>query len=326
MDRVTFVKNFALNKEVGIAGKFIYDGMRDLECALNYKDTDNIFGFLYKISVGIERLQKIVYILLKNPTEQEYPEIEKEIITHSHTGLQEKINALTIIKLNDHQRAFLHLLTNFYNSSRYDRFNFSTQLDDELQLFLNYIEERLQINIEMYDFFIPQIEKKVKRFIGRVVLGLTQSLYSTIQEQADNIGLYTYELAPDSKSMKVFLCSAEKNSLQEQIVDEHLAFKELLIFLLNTKHHSDFYDFIKSIPALDIDIAMIQDYLFELIKGEIPQQLIDELEELYLNSNFDKKERLAMLECIGDTHCYFYDEEEAQDDFEQELETDDNKY
>ena len=73
-------------------------------------------------------------------------------------------------------------------------------------------------------------------------------------------------------------------------------------------------------------IAMIQDYLFELIKGEIPQQLIDELEELYLNSNFDKKERLAMLECIGDTHCYFYDEEEAQDDFEQELETDDNKY
>ena len=115
--------------------------------------------------------------------------------------------------------------------------------------------------------------------------------------------------------MKVFLCSAEKNSLQEQIIDEHLAFKELLIFLLNTKHHSDFYDFIKSIPALDIDIAMIQDYLFELIKGEIPQQLIDELEELYLNSNFDKKERLAMLECIGDTHCYFYDEE-SQDDFE----------
>ena len=29
----------------------------------NYKDTDNIFGFLYKISVGIERLQKIAYIL-----------------------------------------------------------------------------------------------------------------------------------------------------------------------------------------------------------------------------------------------------------------------
>ena len=132
MDRLTHVKNFALNKEVGIAGKFIYDGMRDLNCAINYKDTDNIFGFLYKISVGIERLQKIAYILLKNPTENKYQEIEKEIITHSHTGLQEKINKLTTIKLNDHQKAFLNLLTSFYNSSRYDRYNYSTQLDDEL--------------------------------------------------------------------------------------------------------------------------------------------------------------------------------------------------
>ena len=81
--------------------------------------------------------------------------------------------------------------------------------------------------------------------------------------------------------------------------------QELLIFLLNTKQSSRFYNFIKSIPALNIDIAMIQEYLSEFIKGEFPQQLIDELEELYLNNDFDKKERFSMLSCIGSPYCYF---------------------
>jgi hypothetical protein len=85
MDQVTFVKNFALNREVGITGKFIYDGMHDLNCIYGYQDIDNIFGFLYKISVGMERLQKIAYILLKNPNSEDYETIEQEIITHSYT-------------------------------------------------------------------------------------------------------------------------------------------------------------------------------------------------------------------------------------------------
>ncbi len=313
MDRVTFVKNFALNKEVGIAGKFIYDGMRDLNCALNYMDTDNIFGFLYKISVGIERLQKIAYILLKNPTEEEYPEIEKEIITHSHTGLQEKISTLTSIKLNAHQEAFLHLLTNFYNSSRYDRFNFSTQLDNELQLFLNYVKDRLQIKIEMDYLFVPQIDKKVKNFIGRVILGLAQTLYNIIRSQADSIGLYTHEVAADSKSMKVFLSSSDKNSLQEQIIDEHIAFKEFLIFLLNTTETSGLYDFMKTIKPLNLDIAMIQEYISEFVHGEFPQQLIDEIEFAYSENDIDIKNRLEMIDCIGNTSYYFdIDEDEEK--------------
>ncbi len=310
MDKVTFVKNFALCKEVSIAGKFIYDGMRDLNCACNYGDIDNIFGFLYKISVGIERLQKIAYILLKNPNEQDYAEIEKEIITHSHTLLQEKINARTKIKLNEHQNSFLHLLTNFYNSSRYDRYNLATSINNEQELFIKYIEERMQINIEMDDFFVPEISKNIKKFLGKVILGIAQTLYNTIYNQASAIGLYTYEVASDSKGMKVFLNSAEKSSLQEQMIDEHIAFKEFLIFLLNTKKSSNLYAFIKDIPALNIDIAMIQEYLSEFVKCEVPQQLIDEIEYLYKEDNINIKERLEMLECIGNTSFYFDDLEE----------------
>ena len=316
MDKVTFVKNFALNREVGIAGKFIYDGMHDLNCMYGYNDLDNIFGFLYKISVGIERLQKIAYILLKNPNEDEYKEIEEEIITHSHTGLQDKINDLTNIFLNDHQKAFLHLLTRFYNSCRYDRFNFMTSFNMEQELFINYVQERLNINIDFKSIFPTMLEERVKKFLGKVIGNLAKSYYKIIHQEADKIGIYTHELDALSKSMKIFANTSERDSLQEQMINEQIAFKELLIFLLNTSQSSSFYDFLKSIPALDIDIAMNQEYLCELVKEEVPQQLIDELEDLYLNGNFDKKERFEMLSCIGNPHCHFYSEED-EEGFEQ---------
>lgn len=311
MDQVTFVKNFALCKEVGIAGKFIYDGMRDLNIIRNYVDTDNIFGFLYKISVGIERLQKIAYILLKNPTADEFEEIEKEIITHSHVELQEKISSLTKAKLNNHQFSFLHLLTRFYNSSRYDRFNLSTSLHNEQDLLIEYVQNRLNIKIEMFSFFVPPIEDKVKKFLGKVIIGITRFLYEVIYEEASKRGIYTHELNSDSKSMKVFLATYGKNSLQDQIIDEQIALKEFLIFLINTKETSGMFDFIKEIPPLDIDMGMLQEYLSEIIKSEVPQQLIDEIEYLYENINI--KERLSLLECIGDPRYYISEDDNFEE-------------
>ena len=107
MDKVTWAKNFALCKELEIAGKFIYDGMQDLNSMLNYCDDEHIFCFLYKISVGIERLQKITYTLLKNPSEEEYENFEKELITHSHGELQKKIKELSGIDFMPTHNSFI---------------------------------------------------------------------------------------------------------------------------------------------------------------------------------------------------------------------------
>lgn len=124
---------------------------------------------------------------------------------------------------------------------------------------------------------------------------MAQGLYSIIREQAGKIGLYTYEIAADSKSMKVFLSSFDKNSLQEQIIDEHIAFKEFLIFLLNTTKTSGLYEFMKEIKPLNLDIAMVQEHLSEFVHGEFPQQLIDEIEFAYSEEDIDIKERLAII-------------------------------
>lgn len=318
MDKPTWVKNFALCKEIEIAGKFIYDGMLDLNKMLNYVDDENIFCFLYKVSVGIERLQKIAYTLLKNPNESEYEIIEKELITHSHMELHNKIKKIVNLELSKHQNSFIQMLDSFYKTYRYDRFNLNTNLTGERYIFIEYIKKGLSKNIETQDIFISPVDEQTKRFLGRVIGALAKLYYELIHNQSEKLNIYTYELNSCSKSMKIFQNDCNERNLRQQFIDEQIAYKELIIFLMNTTKSSGFYKFIKEIPPLDIDIPLVQDYLYEIIKGDVPQALIDEIDFLYSEQNdeFDLKERLEMLKCIGNPNCHFPNEDEFFDDFE----------
>ncbi len=316
MDKVTWVKNFAMCKEISIAGKFIYDGMLDLNRMVNYVDDENIFCFLYKVSVGIERLQKIAYILLRNPGESEYEAIEKELITHSHAELHNKIKKLTNINLSTHQNAFIQMLGDFYKTYRYDRFNLNTDLTGERSMFIKYVRSRLGEDIQILDIFVSPVSEKTKKFLGKIIGHLAKIYYDLIYEQSVKLNIYAYELDSCSKSMKIFHNDCNEKNLQQQFINEQIAFKELLIFLMNTSKKSGFYDFIKEIPPLDIDIALVQDYLLELVKGDVPQVLIDEVEFLYSEEEgFYIKERLEMLNCMNNRFCCFDDEDELFDDF-----------
>lgn len=306
MDKPTWAKNFAMCKEVEIAGKFIYDGMIDLNRMINYEDDENIFCFLYKISVGIERLQKIAYTLLKNPTENEYENFEKELITHSHCELQRKINELVKTDFTKHQNAFLQMLDTFYKSSRYDRYILNTKLNYERNIFIKYIEKRCKIKIEVNSIFPTQMDEKIRKFLGKVIGNMSQYYYNLIYKQAINLDIYSYELSSNSKSYKIFELKNEKKNIQQQFTDEQIAYKELLVFLINTSEKSKFYTFLKEIHPLNLDIALIQEHLYEIIKSNISQDLIEEIETLY--SEMDKTDlnnRLEQLRCIGNPSINF---------------------
>ena len=57
-------KNFNLNIELHISGNFIYNGIYLIDRYHQLRYEDDCFMLLYDISVGIERLEKIVYLLL----------------------------------------------------------------------------------------------------------------------------------------------------------------------------------------------------------------------------------------------------------------------
>ena len=57
-------RNFKMGTELDIAGTFIYDGINSLKSMGNFEVESEIFSFLYHISVGIERMQKIIIVLI----------------------------------------------------------------------------------------------------------------------------------------------------------------------------------------------------------------------------------------------------------------------
>ena len=65
MDDSWFYKNFNMVKELDIAGEFIYNGITELNGMDVIRDNASTFFTLYTISVGIERLQKIILVLWK---------------------------------------------------------------------------------------------------------------------------------------------------------------------------------------------------------------------------------------------------------------------
>lgn len=138
--------------------------------------------------------------------------------------------------------------------------------------------------------------------------------YDGIQAQSDKMGIYAYELRPDSPAEKIFRADFKKDSFQVQIDNEKIALKEFILCLMNTRETSGFYRFLKSVKPLELDLALVQDYFVDICKGVIPQTLIDEIEYLYGEMDENIGNRLSCLEAIGNKRCFFEEEDDCDDE------------
>lgn len=84
MDEHWSYKNFNMVVELDIAGEFIYNGIHEIYRVSHFANDGSTFTALYDTSVGIERLQKIVYVLWGMDDYVDEKEFEKSLITHSH--------------------------------------------------------------------------------------------------------------------------------------------------------------------------------------------------------------------------------------------------
>lgn len=85
MDNKWYYKNFNMVVELDIAGEFIYNGINELNRMEIITNDAPTFFSLYNISVGLERLQKIVLVLWKLEDTSDEEKFEKSLITHSHS-------------------------------------------------------------------------------------------------------------------------------------------------------------------------------------------------------------------------------------------------
>ena len=298
-----FWKNFRLGTELQISGTFIYNSLYCFDQMDHFYFEQEIFEFLYNASVGLERLEKISLILLEHDGKTPQDEYEKTLITHSHAELLKRIKKRRKLNLTKSQNNFLQLLTNFYKSFRYERFNLSSVFspNKERKRFIEFIEEELKIKIIIDLPFSTPNNDRIKAFIGKTIGKLALQLYEIIKSEADRLNIYTYEIISNSKAYKIFI--TETFTFER----ENLLKKEILNYLFNVKNDK-YLAFVKQIDPLPFESNGMSQYVGYLINPTKNLEILDELDYIYEEHKI-KKSRIESVKQIGES-LFFDDEEE----------------
>ena len=308
MNRVQFWKNFKLGKELDISGRFIYNGLRNLHEMESLYYEEEVFEFLYNISVGLERLIKIAVILIEHDENIDQEEFEKSLITHSHLDLLRRVQKKHDLTIASPHNEFMQLLCVFYKTHRYGRYSICSvgTVDKEKTAFHSFIKKYLKITInDEFPFDISQNSNQIQRFVGKIIGKVTSEIYKVVEQEASRLNIYTQELRYESKASKIFLRK------EYEFTNEDVLWKELLIFFINSNVSSGHIGFIKNMEPLEFDPGLEIEYLQCLSSEESKLGVLDELEGLYLDIE-KPGERLKSVNLIGNSSVFFDSDDEDE--------------
>lgn len=264
------------------------------------ENTDEIFEFLYNVSVGLERLLKIAVVLLEHNEETDQQKLEESLITHNHLELLRRVRQHVKLNLTAPHNEFLALLGKFYTTLRYDRFTLSSVYDPdrEKEVLIDFLSKGLKVDIlKEAQLSVTRNETRYRKYIRRIVTKLSSALFDVVRTKASELNLYTYELRDGSRAQTIFLGQADFQA-------EDILWKELLIFLMNTKSSSGLIEFLRSIEPLDFDPELANDYLDCFQSDAAKALVVGEVETLYGEME-NPGDRLKMMDLIGNPNVYF---------------------
>lgn len=281
----------------------------------SFWNESDIFYILYTASVGIERLQKVLLVLSEDITEENIGDFEETLITHSHQDLHKRIQDQIGLSFNSNQNKLLTMLTSFYKSCRYDRFTFGDSYQKEKDLLIEYPASGLNCEI-IADSFVGNTpnNRRFKKYYCKNLGSIASAYHSWISRKAREQNICTYELPYNSSAGKIFLSRYEDGTYYKLFEQEELTRKEYLLFLIQKADDTAWGKFIKSISPLELDEALYNSYASALISGRLSLSDMDEVEAEYSYEVENKKERLKMLDVLGNPLVYL--EEEFDDETE----------
>ena len=310
MNASDFWKNFRLGEELHIAGSFIYNGLRRFHELKKLDHADELFEFLYSLSVGLERLLKIAVVLHEHSDAADQSALEQSLITHSHLDLVARLRKHVTISFSGPQNDLLQLLSTFYKTLRYDRFSLNSVYkgQKEAAAIRGVLAKHLNVNFpDEKNLFGTFNEDRYRTFVNRTILKISRDIFKVIVERSRVLGLYTYELRHGSKAESVFL-------REVKIGDEDVLWKELLIYFMNVAPSTGYLQFLKGIDPLDFDPALVGDYLDCFKSDASKAEIMDELESHYEEMDSgERKQRLVTISLIAAPGVYFDDDEEEDE-------------
>lgn len=305
-----FWKNFRLGTELQISGTYIFNALYFLDKLEYLRQEEDIFEFLYNVSLGIERIEKIAIILLEHHEDVDQVDFEKNLITHNHLDLLNRIKKTKSLNFGKTHKKFLNLISDFYNSYRYQRFNKSSVYHKNFDKYklLEFIIKELNLEVnEEYDYL--HNNKQVKRFLGKCISKIVCDIYEIIRNRAYEIGTFTYEIRYESKAFKIFTAK------QYTFDNENNLKREIIISLLNEKgFNDDFVKHIKSIKPLNFENYNSSYYIKYLLNDINDFSGLNEYEYLKEEKQISRG-RNEEIEYIGERHYLYH---ELDDSFEEE--------
>ncbi len=301
-------KNFNLNMELHISGAFIYEGIFILDRLDQLNAEEDCFLFLYNISVGIERLEKIAYLLLAHKSGDLNP--ANKLKSHNHTSFYDRIKYYATLPFSKRETDFLELLRRFYANGRYNRFNYNENVSEYIHnndkdILFNYLEKYLNLNPISYIGCSQSItlSQTVKDSIGEIISSIVLPLYRLICDTAYSLHLFTYEIRYGSKAYKIFI------EQEFSFYKEHITQREIILKLINSPTNKYIEPF-HSIAPIDLENQTISNYIKYLINFSTCMDIKDEVSQIYEDNHLEN--RASQIELIGSE----YDCDDESDELE----------
>ena len=313
-DRGKLNMNFALSKELEIAGVEIWKAIEDINRVHltknnDWTSVDYIFTSLYQAAQGIERMLKILVELFaysnRNAEKQKTDEL---LIGHNYTALVDYLENKRLVSFNSSCRVMFQTLTNFYNKARYSRYADCANNKLELSLLKEFGSTLGQDN---YD-------EEFKKLYGKILGAISRKMYKAINKLSTELGIFVYELNTSSPACIVFWDSYQEN-LYKSLLELENAKKEILWYLIcNGNKIREKYPETNILP-LSFDGPGINGFIADMVKGNLCEADIisyigEEYDELCSQGKDTFKLRLDFLDYLfGDDFIDHF----LPDDFEE---------
>ena len=231
-----------------------------------------LFNIFYKISIGIERFQKIIGVLDINPSSQEDLEkkCDKLFYKHSHHGLGNKIEKDSNFHSSKEAKRLLDYLQKFYNEHRYGYFSFENNNNMTFNLLLEFAKNSQ----------LSKIEENTA--LKGALLVFKESLSELIKIYVEIIteksGAKQYFTTESESHTKWFALYHYKDKIFSILSQREIAIKALLSdFIVQEETYSSY-----------VDEADYLDHINDIISGGTCSLLRDQVyEALFLEYNID---------------------------------------
>lgn len=316
IDEIWDFKSVNMGRELEIAGEFIYDSAKRAMAMTGVNNQYEINAVLYNGAAGIERVQKIYLCLVqRNPTDAN--SMPRSLMQHNHLELEKEISKYSLELVSGNGRGLLGTFADYYKNYRYRNYIPGKCVNDLKKLFISFLRKQNR----KFNFDEPCAVAQFKVFVRFYIneLGkLSSHYFKLIEDTAREKSIYTYEINSFSNAARVFFSTSEK-TLYEQMVIEQNAVKELLLYIYKNKSDSGVFRLLNDMDSLELDHALINDYLADLYEGKVNDFLIDCVNNFYeeIEDKAERKKRKELLSLIGNRDVLFdYDVSEDNDEDE----------